>query len=154
MRTNDYTINPRKKTIERRWQYLSADSWITLFNQIIKIYIVNRITEKSLIGIPGVDRDRCQVDSTMRKSNIYSVSEIILLKWATYHFTQLNLLNATNKKFINFDQDFADGNAFAALLQNHCEPTSSTLHNMRPRCSGLQHRQQNMNLVLKQMREL
>ncbi|MEE4247670.1 MAG: hypothetical protein V2I33_19880, partial [Kangiellaceae bacterium] len=66
--------------------YLSADSWITLCNQIIKIYVVNRITPKLLNQVAAVENIGCPVESSMSKSNIYSLSEIILLKWVTTHY--------------------------------------------------------------------
>jgi hypothetical protein len=140
MRPNNYTATLRQKQIELRWQYLSADSWITIINQIIKIFIVNRITPKSLKGIAGVEAERCNVDPSMYRSNIYTVSETILLKWVTYHFIKLNPMNVKTKKFYNFDTDFIDGNAFAFLIQSHCKHGIKTLNNMRTNCSNVEHR--------------
>jgi hypothetical protein len=37
----------KPKTLERIFPYLSTESWITLFYQILKIYYLNRVTPKS-----------------------------------------------------------------------------------------------------------
>ena len=54
---------------------------MTLFYQVLRIYYLNRITAKSFKGLPGVPANEGTVDASMQQSNIYSVSETILLKW-------------------------------------------------------------------------
>ena len=76
----------KQKTIERIFPYLSMESWITLFYQVLRIYYLNRITPKNFKSLPGVPGQDSNVDTQMTKSNIYSVSETILLKWMTYHY--------------------------------------------------------------------
>ena len=78
--------NMKQKTIERVFPYLSMESWITTFYQILRIYFLNRVTPKNFKSLPGVPASESTVDATMSKSNVYSVSETILLKWMNYHY--------------------------------------------------------------------
>ena len=45
--------------------YVSQDSWITLFYQIMKIYYLNRVTPKSFKSLPGVPASAAVIDPTM-----------------------------------------------------------------------------------------
>jgi hypothetical protein len=78
--------NMKQKTIERVFPYLSMESWITMFYQVLRIYFLNRVTPKNFKTLPGVPIIESTVDAAMSKSNIYSVSESILLKWMNYHY--------------------------------------------------------------------
>jgi hypothetical protein len=62
------------------------ESWITIFYQVLRIYFLNRVTPKNFKTLPGVPINESTVDQLMSKSNIYSVSESILLKWMNYHY--------------------------------------------------------------------
>ena len=44
------------------------------------------MTPKNFKTLPGVPINESTVDQPMSKSNIYSVSESILLKWMNYHY--------------------------------------------------------------------
>ena len=76
----------KQKTVDRVFEYLSKESWITVFYQILRIYFLNRVTPKNFKTLPGVPINESTVDQPMSKSNIYSVSESILLKWMNYHY--------------------------------------------------------------------
>jgi len=78
--------NMKQKTIERVFPYLSMEAWITIFYQILRIYFLNRVTPKNFKTLPGVPAADSTVDAVMTKSNIYSVSETILLKWMNHHY--------------------------------------------------------------------
>ena len=109
--------NMKQKTIERIFPYLSMESWITLFYQVLRIYYLNRITPKNFKSLPGVPGADSSVDTQMTKSNIYSVSETILLKWMTYHYNQVNQMHP--RILTNFDADLQDSTVFAALIRSH-----------------------------------
>ena len=66
------------------------ESWITLFYQVLRIYYLNRITPKNFKSLPGVPAPDSAVEVPMTKSNIYSVSETILLKWMSFHYNVVN----------------------------------------------------------------
>ena len=98
------------------FNYVSNDSWVMLFYQIMKIYYLNRITPKSFKNLPGMPAEETKIDNWMKESNVYSLPEMILLKWMTFHY---NVQNPTHTVplFTNFDDDLKNGKVFAALIQ-------------------------------------
>jgi hypothetical protein len=84
---------------------------------VLKIYFLNRITAKSFKGLPGIPPNEAAVDAVMQQSNIYSVSETILLKWLQYHYNKVNPMHS--KTISNFDADLQDSQVFAALIKSH-----------------------------------
>jgi hypothetical protein len=110
--------NFKQKTVERVFPYLSAESWVTVLYQILRIYYLNRITPKNFKTLPGMSPQDAVVDPTMTKSNVYSVSETILLKWMSYHYNLMNPMHGV-KQVTNFDSDLADSTVFAALIRSH-----------------------------------
>lgn len=109
--------NMKQKTIERVFPYLSAESWITIFYQVLRIYFLNRVTPKNFKTLPGVPANESTVDNIMGKSNIYSVSETILLKWMNYHYNQMNPMHP--RYIYDFDEHLRDSSVFAALIRSH-----------------------------------
>ena len=87
----------------RMFSYISLESWITIFYQILKIYYLNRVTPKSFKALPGMPSNQAGVDQAMVGSNIYSVPETILLKWMQYHYNKVNPMHP--KRLTNFDAD-------------------------------------------------
>ena len=53
----------------------------------------------------------------MSKSNIYSISESILLKWMNFHYNKKNEMHP--KLISNFDEHLRDSTVFAALIRSH-----------------------------------
>lgn len=100
------------------FEYVSCDSWVTLFYQIMRIYYLNRVTPKSFKNLPGMPASESTIEPWMQKSNVYSLAECILLKWMTYHFNQVNPTHQVSM-FTNFDSDLRDGRVIAALIIQH-----------------------------------
>lgn len=115
----------KSRQIERRFPYLSMDAWITLLYQILKVFGLSRITPKMFKTIPGMSPEQATIDAPMTQSNIYSLSESILLKWFSYHFASAYPM--TSRKVRNFDQDLLDGTVLAAAVQNHIGAVGSLL---------------------------
>lgn len=107
----------KPKTLERIFPYLSIESWITLFYQVLKIYYLNRVTPKSFKNLPGMPTQEATVEAYMQGSNLYSVPETVLLKWMQFHYNKMNPLLA--KRVTNFDADLQDGRVFDALIRSH-----------------------------------
>jgi hypothetical protein len=138
--------NMKQKTIERIFPYLSQESWITIFYQILRVYLLNRVTPKSFKSLPGVPANESVVDVTMTKSNIYSVSETILLKWMSYHYNQINPMHP--KQITNFSSDLQNSLVFEALIRNHYgEPEAFKTFRKNP--TDVNHRVNNANLIIK-----
>ena len=74
----------------------------------------------------------------MTQSNLYSVSETILLKWLTAHYRNMFPLEA--KTITNFDLDLQDGVVLATVIRSHCGKLPS-LTGFRQQCSSEEHKQ-------------
>lgn len=113
----------KPKIVEKIFPFIAMESWITIFYQILRIYYLNRITPKNFKALPGVPNSENTVDNAMQKSNCYSVSEAILLKWMQYH---CNLVTPMYQRTLtNFDHDLMDSSVFACLIKSHYGDTPS-----------------------------
>lgn len=76
-----------------------------LLYQVIKLFVVNRLTPKLLKSLPGVDPKSLGAMHVVG-SNVYSPSEGLLLGWLSYHHAQIQ---PTDKLVVsNFDSDLHD----------------------------------------------
>jgi len=115
-------LNPDKqqltsKQVARRWPYLSLESWITLIYQMLKIFMLNRITPKSFKQLPGIPQSLASVTPDIISSNIFGISEMIILKWLSYHFAKIYPEIARPVR--NFDKDLTDGIVLASVIISH-----------------------------------
>ena len=53
----------------------------------------------------------------MKDSNIYSVSETILLKWTLMHYLKIN--PQQSKQLLNLETDFLNGDVYEAIITSH-----------------------------------
>ena len=58
----------REQNLINFFNYVSNDSWIMLFYQIMKIYYLNRITPKSFKNLPGMPADETKIENWMKES--------------------------------------------------------------------------------------
>lgn len=123
LKLNPREENMKPKTIDRIFPYVSMDAWMTVFYQVLRIYYLNRVTGKSFKGLPGIPANEANVDAAMQQSNIYSVSETILLRWMQYHYNKVNPMHP--KTLSNFDADLQDSLVFASLIKSHYGANSS-----------------------------
>ena len=78
----------KPKTLERIFPYLSIESWITLFYQVLKIYYLNRVTPKSFKNLPGMLAQEATVETYLQGSNLYYIPETVMVKWMQYHYNK------------------------------------------------------------------
>ena len=109
------------KLSENKFNYLSLDSWITLFYQIVKIYHLNRLTPKVFKNTPGMPIPEKSVtnmgETPMEGSNLLSVSENLLLRWLETHYNKMK--PGAPRVLKSFDEDLKDGHVFAAVIQSY-----------------------------------
>jgi hypothetical protein len=130
LKLNPREENMKPKTIDRIFPCISMDAWMTVFYQVLRIYYINRVTGKSFKGLPGVPSNEANVDAAMQQSNIYSVSETILLKWMQYHYNKVNPMHP--KTLSNFDADLQDSLVFPSLIKSHYgEKSSKNIREMK-----------------------
>jgi hypothetical protein len=69
-----------------RFVSASAAAYRATLTQIIKIFVLSRVTPKQFKTMPGVDPAVKETpDGTLSGSQVFSVAEGILLKWLSYH---------------------------------------------------------------------
>ena len=81
MNANDKFAMSGVKITESRFGYISSDSWLNLFYQILKIYYLSRISAKQLRTIPNLtDNKNIFPDYYVDGSNVFSERECILIR--------------------------------------------------------------------------
>jgi len=109
-----------KKRLKRAWAYLNKEMWITLIYQILKIYYLSRVNLNSLkksLKMLREDQASQAVSTRLKQSNIYSNSELILLRWIQTVFD--GVYTGLHKKVLNFSEDFLDGKVLTSILLSY-----------------------------------
>lgn len=64
---------PHWVKIEENWAQVSAGAWMKLIHQVVKVFVLCRVTPKQFKLVPGVDPSEMGLDATLAGSNVYSV---------------------------------------------------------------------------------
>lgn len=120
------------KLSENKFAYLSCDSWITLFYQILKIYYLSRLTPKVFRNTHGMPPEKTTVpENILNDSNFLSVNENLLLKWLEAHYEKMR--PGRPRVIKCFDEDLRDGHVLAAVIQSYVgEGTAKSLKLLKP----------------------
>ena len=54
--------------------------------QVVRVFVLARVTVKTLKSLPGMEACQTPPDSALLNSNVYSTAETILLAWLTAHY--------------------------------------------------------------------
>lgn len=124
------------KVTENRFNYISADSWITLIYQILKIYYLSRISMKTFKTLPGIPSEKQLIQETLIDgSNFLNQSECILLRWLEVAIEVAN--PAHSKRLTNFSSDVKNCLGIASALQLYVGLNSSkNLKNVKMICQS------------------
>ncbi|GBG28496.1 Cilia- and flagella-associated protein 65 [Hondaea fermentalgiana] len=147
-------ILQQRHQLEREFPPVSTNAWASVILQILKLFVLNRVTVKQLRGLPGCTDAISPEDVralSSSSSNIYSVPEGILLHWLSLHCSQgSNTILSSggggmpaadvlmpgqenpyrhNSPIVNLDTDLGSGVVLATLLASHI-PTL-----IRPGCA-------------------
>lgn len=176
----------RKNELQREWKRNSAAAWASVLYQVIKCYVLNRVTPQHYAALPGVDHSRPtpgisegevkpssaaltngdapvkpkrkrrpRADPALSGSNVYSVSEGVLLKWLTYHYSAM--VPSKPKRITTFDRDLRDGSVLCSLLQSHLPALAQQgrpLYGYARAPETEEHIRQNAERVVAAMRDL
>ncbi|KAJ3327773.1 Cilia- and flagella-associated protein 47 [Blyttiomyces sp. JEL0837] len=105
------------RKIEWAFCVISKEAWITVILQVFKIYVFSYVNTRHFRGILGVEKDETSLPwPTLSKGNIFTNSELILLRWASYHVYKRT---GQMRRLTNFTEDFVDSSALAHLLISH-----------------------------------
>ena len=110
----------RAKSLPAQWRYYHRQSWILLVYQILKIFYLSRISTKSLtqaVRHLSPDIQNRFLAQRFFSSNIYSQSELILLRWISACFEYVN--PNMNKDIYDFSQSFKDSSALSAVVLSY-----------------------------------
>ena len=107
----------KAKSLPAQWRYYHKQSWLLLVYQILKIFYLSRVNTRSfpqLIKHLSPDIQYRYLNMRYPSSNIYSQSELILLRWvnACFEFVNPNM----NKDIFDFSKNFADSSALSAVV--------------------------------------
>jgi hypothetical protein len=112
----------KKNHLNRYWKYYNKESWVTLIYQILKVFYLPRVNIKSfknaLRHLPETEQAKYNVIK-LPSSNIYSQSELILIKWmqALYDYVNLNPTNPL--KITNYTDDLSEGSVLASIVMSY-----------------------------------
>ena len=108
---------------ERKFGYKQLHAWTTLILQVLRVFVVNKITWKQLKSLPNnVVTQKAAIeerwsslaqDPSTLNSNVYSASEAILLKWLNLH--QAHFIPRHHQRILSFDE-LRDCRAFSCAL--------------------------------------
>ncbi|QDZ22861.1 hypothetical protein HOP50_09g54090 [Chloropicon primus] len=139
------------ENIEKRFDAVSSYCWTALTFQVVKIFVVSRVSLKSLRSLPiasAIEMGK----SYFTKSNVYSVSETILLKWMTAHFFQA--LPGVATCITNFDHDLRNGLAFYSLLVGYWPSLGGYSKSLKKNPRGDNQVRENAELVIRMLQSL
>ena len=110
----------KNKRLIAQYQYLHKESWILLIYQILKIYYLSRVNVKtfpsSLKHLPD-DISLKYMNLKSFPSNMYSSSELFLLKWLQANY---DYINPTFPRTINtFSDDLKDSPFLSSLILSY-----------------------------------
>jgi len=120
-------INPSSfKPTMAQFSYISADSWITLFYQIIKIFYLSRITVKSF---KKQFPNQKLPEYYLEESNIYSINEAIILRWIELYQQDPAF------RLTTFDRELKNSLCLASIIQGYINTsTIKGILNLKPDC--------------------
>lgn len=103
------------KIKENEFNYISMHAWVVLFNQILKMFYLDRINIHKFKAIKIFDdKEKAITKEYLNNSNVYSQAEIILLKWAEIVHTKVR---TEKKRIFRFDTDLQNGHSLACIIQ-------------------------------------
>lgn len=122
----DMEIKSLQNTFLEEYPNYSLSCWTTLLYQIIRILVLFRVSPINFFNLPGVkdnsnsantSSSQPQLDASITGSNIYGISENLLLRWLTIHHHKMH--GAYLKRVINFTDNLTNGVIFIHLVLSH-----------------------------------
>ena len=139
------------RKIENRFSAVSSYCWTSLIFQVVKVFVVSRVSMRSLRSLP-ISATIEVGKNYFTKSNLYSVSEMVLLKWMTSHFFQA--LPTVASCITNFDQDLRNGLALYSLLVGYWPSLTSYSKFLKKSPRGDNHFRENADVVIRMLSSL
>jgi hypothetical protein len=109
----------RQRNLERDYPRLSRAGWLKVLLQVIKVFVLSRITVPVFKSLPGMSATQPCMSWTYRDSNIYTVSEGVLLEWLSFHYNRSATLATQQKLLLDFVEPLRDGLVLGQVLAAH-----------------------------------
>jgi len=148
---SDQLVHWQSLCEEDKWLQVSTSVWYSVLFQVFKIFVLSRVTPRLFKSTPGLANDT-DPDMTLSGSNIYSVSENLLLKWLTINFQRA--VPTLAYRLTNFHDDLRNGLAFYSVMVNHWPTLESFYSLLHKPCKLETHYQENAQSVLDMMEAL
>jgi hypothetical protein len=110
---------------ENTHRYLSHDSWLILFNQILKLFFVNKINASRFKLVPALPEHLKKISPAYETSTVFSPSECILLKWCE---SSLEKIKEDTRRLNFLNDSFDVGTPLATLFHLY---TANSVRPMR-----------------------
>jgi len=144
-------VAARVRKMEKEFPPLSRQAWLTILVQIIKVFVLSRVTVSAFKQLPGMSADLPCMRYTYASSNVYSIGESILLEWLSFHYNRTHPLQPRN--VVDFQSSLCDGLVIAGVMSSHM-PTLASISNMRTHIASTEDCQYNANKILAALKEL
>ena len=138
----------RQKVLDPKWEkshntalqhrYYHKESWVLLVYQILKIFYLARVNNKSYQLVIKHLPDDIIKRNTITKfgpSNVYSQAEYLLLRWVTACFEYVNPHLTREPK--TFSNDFSDSALLTALVLSYFPREEKNLGKRKPTANDL-----------------
>eukprot|EP00931_Biecheleriopsis_adriatica_P036216 TRINITY_DN2086_c0_g1_i7.p1 TRINITY_DN2086_c0_g1~~TRINITY_DN2086_c0_g1_i7.p1 ORF type:complete len:2928 (-),score=554.29 TRINITY_DN2086_c0_g1_i7:9-8792(-) len=173
-------IGVTQRQVNKMFFPKSMEAWLTCILQTVKVFLLNRITMKAFKSLPGMTADMDQPVALpvgedlageipekrvcpelqsaldprhLGESNVYSVSESILLRWLNFHFWRANKDRYPPRRVCCFDTDLEDSIVLSVVIQSHV-PNCQAVQNMRLQCTTLDHHEENAMHIIAALQEV
>ncbi|RHZ21992.1 hypothetical protein DYB26_003352 [Aphanomyces astaci] len=123
----------RRLFFEKEWHRVSCLAWTKVILQIVKCFVLFRISTKSYVALPGIimaaaAATKTNMDDTsmvssdvyfvLACSNVYSESEMVLIQWLLHHSKRMATV-AEPRLIVDLEHDLKDGVVLCYVLMSH-----------------------------------
>jgi len=140
------------RELQLNYHAISSMAWRDVMMQVTRVFVLSRVTPRQFKMVPGVEEKATGTDAALVGSNMYSVSESILLKWMSYHF--MKAMPTFASRVSNFDTCLRSGLVFYSLLVQHW-PALETFYNaLKKPAKSDEQCMENASVVLDMLKQL
>ncbi|OQR96965.1 hypothetical protein ACHHYP_12938 [Achlya hypogyna] len=113
----------RRATLEKDYARLSVHVWLKIVYQILKCFVLFRISTKSFQTLPGIEgATQLKAPAVMARdctrSNVYSESEMVLIQWLLHHAKRAATVSEP-RLLVDLEYDLRDCVVLSYVLISH-----------------------------------
>ena len=142
----------KSKSLAIQWRYYHKMSWILLVYQILKIFYLSRVNHKKFLQVikhlPSEIQQKYN-SGRIPTSNVYSSSELLLLRWVNACFEAVN--PGIQRNAITFSKDFADSSLLTSIILSYFPKEEKNV--LKRKTTSIDAKQINYNMILSILKE-